>query len=254
MRSTITDTGRDLLSRLELGEISLEFSGIKTGSGVYSPNEIITTATALKSPKNTYAISSSQVTNTGFVLTSGISNVDHEGHSIVDEAYRINEIGVFATVNNVEYLYMIAVCDGDTGNVLPEYNGNNAIDFVEKFALTISNTANVTVNMSGAYALSEDVIRWIDEGIAVHEDLPIHLTEQERIIWNGEEEKETTFNQDGYITETTSAGVKTTEFLQDGSIKETYPDGRVLLTVFNQDGSISRSIYDPESEEGSDEA
>ena len=248
MRSTITNAGRDLLARLELNEISMEFSEIRTGSGVYGSTEPINTATALKAEKNVYHISSSETTASGFMLTAGISNVDSEGESIVDETYRINEIGVFVTVDGVKYLYMIAVCDGDTGNVLPVYTGNNAIDYVEKFMLTISNTANVTINMSGAYALSEDVVRWISD----HADLPTHLSAQERINWNGEQEKTTVFNQDGSITETTADGDMTTEFNEDGSITETYPDGRILTTYFDPDGTIRRVLGEWEPENPTD--
>ena len=246
MRSTITSIGRSLLARLELNEISIEFTEIRTGSGVYGTTEPINTATALKAEKNTFPISSSEVTQDGFMLTAGISNVDSSGESIVDEAYRINEIGVYVTVGNEKYLYLIAVQDGDTGNVLPVYNGNNAIDYVEKFMLTISNTANVTINMSGAYALSEDVLRWISD----HADLPIHLSEQERINWNGEQEKTTVFNQDGSISETTADGVMTTEFNEDGSITETYPDGRILTTYFDSDGTIRRVLGEWEPQDG----
>ena len=100
MRSTITSIGRSLLARLELNEISIEFTEIRTGSGVYGATEPINTATALKAEKNTFPISSSEVTQDGFMLTAGISNVDSSGESIVDEAYRINEIGVYVTVGN----------------------------------------------------------------------------------------------------------------------------------------------------------
>ena len=244
MRSTITDTGRGLLSRLELGEISMQMAEVRTGNGIYSPTEPIAQATALKAEKNVYPISASEVTPSGFLLTSVISNINAIGEGVVDETYRLNEIGVFVEVDGVKYLYMIAVAEGDTGNALPAYNGTNAIDFVEKFALTISNSANVTVNMTGAYALSEDVLRWIGDGISDHAALAIHLSASERIRWNGEDECETAFNQDGSITETTAAGTKTTEFNEDGSITETYPDGRILVTIFNQDGSISRVLYE----------
>ena len=241
MRSTITDTGRGLLSRAEMGEITMEISEVRTGSGVYGASEEIASRTELKEEKNTYPISYSALTADGLALSAVVANVDAQGHSVVPESYHINEIGVYATVGEEKYLYMIAVCEGDVGNVLPAYNGKNAIDFVERFLLTVSNTANITVNMSGAYALSEDVMAWIAAAVGEHAELPIHLTAQERILWNGEETRTTIFEQDGTVTEITDMGVKTTMFNADGSITESYPDGRILTTYF-EDGSVRRVL------------
>jgi len=249
MRSTITDIGRVLLARLELGEISLEFTKVAVGSGIYMPTESISAATALKSPKNTYLLSATEETRDGILITSVISNVDGAGHSVVDEDYRMNELGIFVEVDGVEYLYMLGVANNDSGNILPAFTGNNAIDYVEKFALTFTNTAQVTVQMSGAYALNDDVDRKIATAVRIHTaDHVIHVSEQERIHWNDEQEAEIEFNQDGSITETTDKGTKTTTFNQDGSITETFPDGRSLLTEFNQDGSISRILVTNQQE------
>lgn len=56
-----------------------------------------------------------------------------------------------------------------------------------------------------------------------------------------EDEIETTFSADGKtITEAFSSGTKTTVFNDNGTITETYPDGRSFLTTFNSDGSISK--------------
>ncbi len=180
MRSTITNKGIELLSRLELNEITVQFCEVRTGNGVYTQSEQIKQATALKSEKNVYPISASDITSTGVLITSVVSNIDGEGHGIVDTSYRINEIGMYVLVEGVKYLYMIAVADDDTGNTLPAYNGSNAIDFIERFNLTISNTANVTVDLTRAYALAEDLVEHTENAVT-------HITAEERTKWNGKE-------------------------------------------------------------------
>lgn len=157
MRSTITDKGREILARLELGEISMTFSGVRTGNGIYDSTEMITSRVALKNEKNAYSISSSTRDANGLLLTFIISNVDSEGSGIVSESYNVNEIGVFVNVEGDEYLYAIAVADADSGNKLPAFDGSNPIDFVQKFAFTLSPNANVTVDLTGAVALAADL-------------------------------------------------------------------------------------------------
>ncbi len=156
MRSTITDIGRSLLEQLELGEITMDFSEVRTGGGVYTSTESITGATELKDERNTYTFSSKEQTSDGIKLSFIVTNAV-DGQSIVPEDYRVNEIGVYVTVDNTEYLYMIAVADNDEGNILYAFTGNNPMNFVETVVLTLTNTANVTVNMTGAAALASDL-------------------------------------------------------------------------------------------------
>ena len=60
------------------------------------------------------------------------------------------------------------------------------------------------------------------------------------------EDKTTTFNEDGSITETYSDRVMTTTFNEDGSITKvcTQNNGTTITqtTIFNEDGSISEVI------------
>ena len=172
MRNTITDIGLSLLNRAELGEITMEICEVRTGSGIYAPTDNIAAAEGLKSYKNTYSISSAKRTDNGVELAAAVSNTDGEGQSVVSESYKVNEIGIYVQVNNEKYLYVIAVADNDTGNTLPAFTGNNALEFVEKFELVISNTAQVTINMGGAYALASDLQATNDRVTALEENTP----------------------------------------------------------------------------------
>lgn len=248
MRSIITNQGRELLSQLELGEISMIISEVRTGNGIYLPEENISNRTTLKSQKNVYPIRSKTRDQSSIVITAAISNINDQNENIVAENYHLNEIGIYVTVNNIKYLYLIAVADNDSGFVLPSYIGTNPISFIEKIRLTISETANITVDLDGVYALIDDV----EDMLSIHENKTIHITENERMSWNGEDVMEVIFNEDGSIEETNDIGTKVTEFNEDGSIKEIFPSGRILLTEFNEDGSISRSLYIENENNGGD--
>ena len=64
---------------------------------------------------------------------------------------------------------------------------------------------------------------------------------------NGFVAKKTEFLEDGSIKETSGTAVKTTTFIGDGSIKETLIDGEesiTKVTKFLEDGSIEESIQE----------
>ena len=157
MRSTITTKGRELVAQLEAGEISMTISEMRIGSGVYAPTDNIASLTALRSEKNTFTFSSQDRDGDSITLKAIVSNVDGQGQAIVSTGYHVNEIGIFVTVNNVKYLYAIAVIDNDDGNTLPAYDGTNPINYVESFVLTISGEATFSTSFEGAAALATDL-------------------------------------------------------------------------------------------------
>lgn len=248
MRSTITDTGRSLLAQVQLGEISMEFCEVRTGNGIYETTEAISSLTALKSEKNTYSISSAAEKDYGLLLSMVIANIDGEGQSVVDEDYNINEIGLYVAVDNTKYLYVVAVADDDSGSLLPAYTGNNPMEYVEKFPLTITNTASITVDVGGAYALASDLLQTTTALNTHIADTTTHVTSAEKATYTGDEPCTTTFNVDGSITETYSDRIRNTVFNADGTITETLENPTThtvymtKTTTFNIDGSITVTI------------
>ena len=100
-------------------------------------------------------------------------------------------------------------------------------------------------NESGTLMTQRDKIQFTGSSVSVTDDTTNHMTVVTVSSGGGgdayEDEVETTFSADGKtITEVFSTGTKTTVFNNDGTITETYPDGRVFLTTFNNDGSISK--------------
>lgn len=225
MRCVVTDIGRSIRTRVELGEITMSLTEVRVGNGIYHSTDTLVEQTALRSEKNTYPINSIRRigvggTISGMSITSVISNFNADDQSVIDEDYRLNEVGLYVTVEGVKHLYMLAVEDEDAGQLLPVYTGTNAISYVKRMFLNLSNVANVTLNVSGAYALVEDIQKM-----------------------TGEVEAQTTISADGKtVTEVTDMGTKVTVFNDDGSCTETFPDGKVYNTVISADGkSITKT-------------
>lgn len=165
-KAVMPNTGVALLARAQLGEITLEFTRLAIGAGVYSAAEKAVDAlqarTALKDERNSYTFSKREIVSGNAVkLTSIISNADLEtDEALVETGYYINEMGLFAKPHGApdsqEVLYSIVVTAGDQGDYLPAYNGHNLAQIVQGYITTVSNSAEVIINSSGAAALLSD--------------------------------------------------------------------------------------------------
>lgn len=166
--AVITNDGASLLTMAQAGEIKIEFTRIAVGNGNYTEAEktldILQNQIALKSLKNSYAISDIEVFNEHSVkVTVLITNQDPvTGQTLVDTGYYINEIGLFAKVkdgtDDTEILYSIATTAGENGDFMPPYNGYNPAQIIQEYYVTVSNSAEVTIEgNTGAVALAEDL-------------------------------------------------------------------------------------------------
>ena len=113
--------------------------------------------TAPKSQKQSVALSSLAIeTATSVKATAVFTNAD------LTEAYHINEIGLFAQEegdDTTEVLYSIAVVSGDEGEIMPISNGTTPIRLIQSWLVTVSNSAEVTLNLvsDDAFALASDM-------------------------------------------------------------------------------------------------
>lgn len=154
--STITDAGRDAIQAALTGGHTLIYKQMVVGNGTYTAGEDVRSRTTLKSQKAVYPFSSQIPDTTGFTLKSVITNADGTT-PITQEAYNVNEVGIVVTVDGTDYLYAIAAVEGNTGALLPVYNGINKIEIVQTWYCVNSNYLDVTVTMTGAYALADDM-------------------------------------------------------------------------------------------------
>lgn len=164
--TVMTDAGLALMSDLVEDEDSIEFSSLIVGNGTYTASEKtfsnLKTKTALKSLKETYAISKGERTSAETVrLVSNIANYDPStGTPLFEEGFYVNEIGVMATPKSggTAVLFAISVTTEDQGDYLPHYEGTNPVEMVQDVLVKISNQVSVTFTYSAsAFALAGDL-------------------------------------------------------------------------------------------------
>jgi len=153
---SITDAGHAAIQAALDGNYPLIFTSIKTGNGSYTEGEDVTGMTALKSLKNTYAIGSKETDETGVTLGAVLVNYDGE-ETIVATSYKINEIGLFCTVNGTEYLYAVAAVPDNGGREMPGYDTTNLTQIVQSWFVAYTNDLEIQVDMTGAFALALDL-------------------------------------------------------------------------------------------------
>lgn len=164
--AVMTRAGALLLTRAQAGEAKIEFTRIAVGNGQYTEEEktfsVLQEITELKSLKNSYGLSGVSVYSEHSVkITALITNQDAAtGERLVNEGYFINEMGLFAKEkgggDDTEVLYSIAVTEAENGDFMPPYNGFCAAQIIQEYYATVSNTAEVTIQTSGAFVLAQD--------------------------------------------------------------------------------------------------
>lgn len=171
--AVMTNAGAKLLTRAQAGEIKIEFTRIVTGNGTYSAAEKTLSAlqarTALKSQKNSYALSDIDVFSDHSVkVTALITNQDPVTlKTLVTSGYYINEMGLYAKPSGgaagTEVLYSITTTAGENGDFMPPYNGYNPAQITQDYFATVNNSAEVTINTAGAALLVEDANKLRDD-------------------------------------------------------------------------------------------
>lgn len=158
-----TDLGIALVADLLVGE-QIVFTKLVAGKGIYTDEEMERTclqkATSLKDQQQEFGFSNvSKVTDTCILLKTLMSNVD------LTEGYRMTEIGVYAKKPGDEgdgILYSISVAK--EADFFPHYNGFMAVEIIEEYYITVSDTVEVMIQTgSGAAVLLEDFEKFKNE-------------------------------------------------------------------------------------------
>lgn len=182
--AVMTNGGARLLTRAQAGEIKIEFTRIAIGSGSYTAAEKALAAlqarTELKERKNSYTLSDIDVYSEHSVkVTALITNQDPvTKETLVNQGYYINEMGLYAKPagesDSAEVLYSVTVTAGENGDFMPPYNGYNAAQIIQDYYVTVNNSAQITINTTGAPALAEDLQAVKEQlgGYTVKSDVP----------------------------------------------------------------------------------
>jgi len=166
--AVLTDEGAKLLARSQTGAFPITFTKICTGSGIYADKsvEALKLATELLSKKQTFGIAAKKISPSNpkeVQLTSIITN------RYLTVGYYLNEIGLYAQAGDdstTEILYSITVVETDNSNYFPEYNGHSPAEIIQGFVITVSNSANVVVQISSdAYAPATDFNDHVDSSV-----------------------------------------------------------------------------------------
>lgn len=180
--AVITNGGARLLTRAQAGEISIQFTRLVIGNGIYTEEEKglanLQKQVQLKSLKNSYKLSDIEIFSDHSVkVTALITNQDPvTGSTLIEEGYYINEIGLYAKPagndNEAdEVLYSLAVTVGENGDFMPPYNDFSPARIIQEYYATVSNASEVTiVTNNKSVALAEDVLELRNQIIGLKED------------------------------------------------------------------------------------
>ncbi|WP_064579447.1 phage tail protein [Streptobacillus moniliformis] len=152
----LTNEGRNLLGRAIAHETKINFTKFKIGSGFNNGDD--KTLTELIDFKNEFPVNSYTTKNDGIVeFIFVVSNRDKSGSSIINEGFKIKEMGIFAQDDTGKEI-MYAYNKGDEGDYLPAYNGKNAIDIVQKCIIIVDQQAdlNIKIDSSLTYLTVEE--------------------------------------------------------------------------------------------------
>lgn len=153
-RAVITAKGLALDAKIIAGKTNAVFTAIRLGNGTYNGTEDLIAATAMKSVKQTFGISSISIAESNTVkLRSVINNVG------IKEGYYISEVGIYAQDPDAgEILYSIALGIKNKMDYQPsESELEGATSTFDTYTVT-SNTEKATIRMgTGAMASAEDV-------------------------------------------------------------------------------------------------
>lgn len=165
--AVITDAGLALLNKAQTGMAAMQFTRMAIGDGMYSADEKTPSAlqkrVALKSERNSYVLSSMDVTSSGGVkLTALLTNQDPvTEETLVTEGYYVNEIGLYAKEksggDDTEALYSIAIAVVENREYMPAFAAGQApAQIVQEYFAVISNASEVAIHCAGAAMLAED--------------------------------------------------------------------------------------------------
>lgn len=159
-KAVVTDEGRSLIAGSEGTETALEFTGMATGSGVYTQEqatyEELKVKTALKDQVQFFPISGLRKYNTETALIKSILSNEE-----LEEPYNWNEVGIYARLKGSgldPILFAIAVVLNDGGTEIPAASPSTLMTVSQSFYLKTNGASPVTIEVNhDVCALLEDV-------------------------------------------------------------------------------------------------
>ncbi|MDD3251754.1 MAG: phage tail protein [Lachnospiraceae bacterium] len=154
-RWALTDQAKQLITKAQAEKCTIHFTRARTGDGRWADGESLRTAEDIKNQKQAFEFSSVDIPDGNpatVVLEIVINNLD------LDELYYLNEMGIYAeNPDGGELLYCILVSDTQAVYV-PANNGIGISTITERVNLEVADSANVTIDTTGAVVAASDFI------------------------------------------------------------------------------------------------
>lgn len=154
-RWTLTDRGKALIAKAQAERCTIHFTAARTGDGAWTDEEDMRGAEDIRSRKQTFAFSAIDIPDGNpatVVLEIIINNLQ------LAQLYYLTELGIYANdPDEGEILYLIATSQQRSVYV-PANNGIGISTIVERINLEVADSANVTINTTGAVVGASDFL------------------------------------------------------------------------------------------------
>lgn len=154
----LTEEGRDLLLRTQLGECDLELTRVAAGDGKCESEEELPQRLSLQDEKQSFPVSSFSKEGDRLLIRFIATNSGQEGEAGLQEGYHMREIGIFAREKDgeSEILYGIALAEEPV--YMPPYNEASPITATFSIYIYIGGCENVSLRAdSTAYVSVQDL-------------------------------------------------------------------------------------------------
>jgi len=223
--AVLTRKGIALLAKAQAEKKTITFTRAVTGSGSYESGEDISSLTALKDLRQSFAPTTIQRQNETnvFVRFSITNNPDGEA---LEHGYYITEIGLMANdPDEGEILYGIAIAEEDKADYLPAYNNLLPAVIGVDFLIEVDNAENVAITTDlSAYATTEDLAAKADHIAWDADNSQLQLKANGQII---------------SVCTITFDGVDLSAYAKKASLKLSYDDENEKLSLKHDDDVLS---------------
>ena len=151
-KAVITEVGEALAARAVSGEVTIQFSHAGTSSYAYSEGTNLKKLTELQDVKQTVIPSNVQIANDTLISIRSMFD-----NSEITQEYLIQNVGIYASDGETEILF--AVCQADTPDQMPAFNGVAPSSFIYNVQISIAQAEqlSISINTAGA-ATVQDVL------------------------------------------------------------------------------------------------
>lgn len=154
----LTEEGRDLLLRTQLGECDLELTRVAAGDGIYENEEGASQRLSMQNEKQSFPISSFTKKEDKLQIRFIASNFGSEGGADLQEGYHMREIGIFAKEKEGENEILYGIALAEEPVYMPPYNEASPITATFSIYIYIGGCENVSLRADPtAYVFVQDI-------------------------------------------------------------------------------------------------